>query len=165
MQPSTSRRHLLATSTGALVALAGCSALGDDVGDDGPEPFRLGRVQLDNRLETPQEVGLRVERDGERVHDETYRLDAAPAEDRVSTRYAPVKRFGCVRGVYRLEARLGDGDWSGRALSSEYAGHLIELEVREGDTGPEVGILVEAKAPRRSCPGATKGGETAESAD
>ena len=144
---------MLAASAAGVLALAGCSALGEDDADPGPDPFRLGRIRLENALRTPHEIGLRVDRDGERVHLRTYRLDAAPAENRVRNRAVPVEEFGCRPGRYELAARLDGDEWTPVTLPAAYAGHLVELEVRDGGDGPSLGQLVETNAPRWSRPG------------
>ena len=144
------RRSALAAGGAMLsTALAGCSALGSD-NDSDPEPFRLGRIQLENTLQTAQSIGLRVTRDDERVHEQTYRLEAAP-NDGVTSMDAPTDEFGCQQGSYMASARLNEGSWSQVEIPVQYHGHLVELAVEEHGDGPALSHKVETKEPRRRC--------------
>ncbi len=144
------RRSALATGSAMLsTALAGCAALGSDT-NSGPAPFRLGHIQLENTLQTAQSIGLRVTRGDERVHEQTYQLEAAP-DDGVTTMYAPTDDFGCQQGSYTVSTRLNEGNRTQVEIPAQYHGHLIELAVEEHGDGPALSHKVETKEPRQRC--------------
>ena len=150
------RRSVLAVGGAMLsTALAGCSALGGGSDPDPTiEPFRLGRVELENTLQTVQSIGLRVYRDGERVHDRAYRLEAAPTGEVTST-VAPTDEFGCQLGVYTVSACLNEGRWSYVEIPAQYHGHWIELAVEEHGNEPTAVPKIELKELGQWCPETT----------
>lgn len=103
------RRQLMATTTGLVAAGgAGCSSI---VGrrEAGRE---LGGVTLLNDGSSTNEFGVRIERDGERVHESEYSVDG---DSFVSV--------GCdwsdSTGTYVIAARTASSDWVDQTVSAE----------------------------------------------
>lgn len=105
MPPSVGRRRLLATCTGALTTLAGCSVL--DASPD-EEPARLGAIVLHNRHDVEHTVHLTVEHDDELVYWQDHTLVSASTGS--NTRM--IERFRCDQGAFRVRGRLdGRSEW------------------------------------------------------
>lgn len=97
MKRRFSRRELLTTGAfGTATGLSGCSVLR-------PNGVRLGAVAVANRGTEPRDVRVRVERDGQVVHDSTVSLGTETGED-----FALVDCTWdtTVRGAFRFESEL-----------------------------------------------------------
>ena len=97
-------------TVGALVglnSLSGCSQL-----SLGESPSKLGRIQVENRDDSPHTVHLLVERDGDIVYWQSFALEATTENDRGQTvrdiRTVSRSEWGDTRGDYTVRARLDD---------------------------------------------------------
>lgn len=67
-------RHALLSTLG-LAGLAGCQAFASD-----DEPVRLGRVEIGSTSDEPQAATVRIDADGDTVHESTHEFEAAVNE-------------------------------------------------------------------------------------
>lgn len=94
-----SRRAFLTTGAlGTATWLSGCSVLRAD-------GIQLGAVAVTNQSSEPRDITVRVERDGQLVHESTVSLGSETGED-----FALVECTwdSTARGVFRFEAELED---------------------------------------------------------
>lgn len=103
------RRQLLAAMTGLVIAGgAGCSSITGRV-EGGME---LGGVTLLNSYTSAHEFEVRIEKDGEQIHESGYTLDGQS--------FASLGcDWGDPTGIYILAARTETGDWYERDVTEE----------------------------------------------
>lgn len=119
------RRRLLAMTSGLVTAGgAGCSSI---TGFD-EEGMELGGVTLLNSASSAHEFDVRIEKDGERIHESGYTLDGDS--------FASV---GCdwsdSTGTYVLAARTETGDWYERDVTEDTTDGECRSVMIEFDAG------------------------------
>lgn len=140
MSPPTRRKTLAAL---AASALAGCTSFGRT------DAHTLGCVVVSNYHDEPHAVGLRIERDGERVHESTRELPPVAREGGTTDGHPEVISSDWERdGRFVIRTRLDDGPWTETALadlSAPDGSNCLDVEKRvhapDGD-GARLGTLV-----------------------
>ncbi|MCH7660816.1 MAG: hypothetical protein IH933_09640 [Euryarchaeota archaeon] len=104
METSTPTRRALLTAVLAT-GTAGC------LFSDGSEESNLGLVSINNYDEEPHTVALRIEWDEERIHDQSYELEANdPDSDRVPG-IVIEETWPETPGQFVVSARLLGNEW------------------------------------------------------
>lgn len=104
------------------VCLGGCL---EAVDPRRPE-IELRQFSIANWTEEPARIDVRVERDGETVHEATYELE--PRRDRVLGGATIDCSWGDTRGDYTLFAREDGGEWVSASLSEATGGFLETVD-------------------------------------
>jgi len=99
-----SRRAVLASV--AASALAGCFST-----DSEPDGSKLGVVIISNLHDEPHTFDLKVEWEGELVHDQSYDLPADDPDSRVMESTMAEPTWPKETGDFTLSARADDGRW------------------------------------------------------
>lgn len=107
-QACMKRRHLMAVTTGLIAAgSAGCSFI-TGLDEDGME---LGGVTLLNSESSIHEFDVRIEKDGERIHETRYTVDGESFESLGCD-------WGASTGSYVIAARIATGEWDERDVTA-----------------------------------------------
>lgn len=105
--PASTRRAVLASL--ATAGLSGCLSLNPL--SRSPERSKLGILTIGNRHVAAHVVDLRVEWDGELVHDRTYDLPADDPDDDRHSGAVPERTWPEEPGQFTVSARKDDGAW------------------------------------------------------
>ncbi|WP_049971243.1 hypothetical protein [Haladaptatus cibarius] len=123
------RRQLL-FSIPPAVALAGCSAFGS-------QSVELSNISFINLDDSPHDIHVRIERNGEAVHEQTYSL-ARSSESGTKSNPAPVidEPWMHEKGQFTIEARMDDREWKRHQIPAKNRSgecYAVVIRVRNAD--------------------------------
>lgn len=135
------RRALLSTfGTSAVLSTAGCL---DAVGAAFDEPMHLARFTAFNDDVDRHTFDLRVDRNGEVVHQSSHRIQGKD-DDRIYAESADCG-WGTAKGNYEVFARVDDGEWTGKILTevTDDWRNTVECATAEAWFGDQLAILLD----------------------